>query len=577
MRMTQALIRTMKETPSDADIPSLIFGLRSSIINKLGSGLYTLLPLGLKVVRKIETIIREEMDKSGAQELLLPILSPAELWQESGRWDIYGKELMRIQDRHDRDFALGPTHEEIITHLVRSLVKSYKELPLNLYQIQTKFRDEIRPRFGVMRAREFVMKDAYSFHRNEESLRETYQVMFDTYTRIFKRCGLKFKPVLADSGAIGGDVTHEFTVLAQTGESVILYCEDNSCGYAASSEYATGNIAPFTENTLKSADSMEKIHTPNLKTVDEVSAFFKVQPQTLIKTLLYKINDTVTAVLVRGEREVNEAKLQKAFTTPFVELADEKTVNSVTNAAVGFAGPVGLSIPVYADFSLKTLDAGITGANETNYHYKNVVLNRDFSINSFIDVSTALAGDSCIKCGKSLAVCRGIEVGQVFQLGTKYSKAMNATFHDENGEEKPFIMGCYGIGVTRTAGAAIEQSHDKDGIIWPYSIAPYHIIILPLNMNESGIVECAEQLYSQLTQDGYEVLLDDRDLRPGVKFKDADLIGIPIKIVIGKSFLNDKTVEVKKRIDGTTVQATIDHLPVTIRQIVNELKADVYE
>lgn len=571
MRMSRAFIPTVKETPADADIISIQLAIRAGMIRKLGAGIYTYLPLGLKVIRKVEEIIREEMNRAGAQELLMPILSPAELWRESGRWDVYGKELMRIKDRHNREFALGPTHEEIITDLVRTQLKSYKELPVNLYQIQTKFRDEIRPRFGVMRAREFVMKDAYSFHTDAESLKETYDTMFETYSRIFKRCGLRFKPVLADSGAIGGDVTHEFCVIADSGESLVLYCDDDSCGYAASSEFATGIIAPRPHDALSADDPIEEVHTPNLKTVEEVAGFFKVKPHYLIKTLLYKVDEKIVAVLCRGDREINDAKLQHQFKTPFVELADEQSVMKATGAAVGFAGPVGLSVPVYADVSLENVPVGITGANKTDYHIKNVVQGRDFKIEEYVDVSSAQADDGCPWCKKPLKQCKGIEVGQVFQLGTKYSESLNATYHDEHGKEIPFVMGCYGIGVTRTVGAAIEQSHDKDGIVWPYSIAPYHVMILLLNANDESLKSKAEELYGQLQSDGYDVLYDDRDVRPGFKFKDADLLGIPIKIVIGKSFASEGLIEVKKRVDGQMFKVTPDELPALLESLKKEL------
>ncbi len=572
--MSKAFIPTVKETPADAEIISHKLMIRAGLMRKLGAGIYTYLPMGLKVIRKVEQIVREEMNKAGAQELLMPILSPAELWIESGRWNVYGKELMRIKDRHDREFALGPTHEEIITDLVRSQVKSYKELPLNLYQIQTKFRDEIRPRFGVMRAREFVMKDAYSFHKDKESLNECYQQMFDTYTRIFKRCGLKFKPVLADSGAIGGDLTHEFAVLADSGESVIFYCEDDKCGYAASSDFASGTISEFKEIILDENSCIEKVSTPGLKTVDEVSSFFKVKPECLIKTLIYNVNDSIVAILIRGDREINEIKLQKYFKNPFVQLADEGAIKKVTGANVGFAGPVGLSIPIYADLSIKDLKVGITGANDTDHHYKNVVLGRDYNPKEYIDVAMAKQGDGCPNCGKTLKECRGIEVGQVFQLGLKYSNALSATYHDENGDEKPYIMGCYGIGITRTVAASIEQSHDKDGIIWPYSIAPYQIIVLTLNPAETAIAQMGEKVYQELSDLGFEVLLDDRDLRPGFKFKDADLIGIPIKIIIGKTYVEDGLIEVKKRINGESFKVKREDLLVLINKIIDDLKTN---
>lgn len=574
MKMSKALIPTVKETPADAEIVSHKLMIRAGLMRKLGAGIYTYLPLGLKVIRKVENIVREEMDKAGAQELLMPILSPAELWLESGRWNVYGKELMRIKDRHDREFALGPTHEEIITDLVRSLIKSYKELPLNLYQIQTKFRDEIRPRFGVMRAREFVMKDAYSFHKDKESLNKCYWQMFDTYTRIFKRCGLKFKPVLADSGAIGGDLTHEFTVLADSGESLIFYCEDNGCGYAASSDFASGIIPEITEDCFDSNSAVEKAHTPALKTVEEVSAFFKVKPECLIKTLIYNIDGSPVAILIRGDREINEIKLQKFFNNPLVQLAGEDIIKKVTGANVGFAGPVGLKIPVYADNSIKSVKIGITGANETDYHYKNVVLGRDYLPGEYADLAIAQAGDACPGCRKPLKECRGIEVGQVFELGTKYSKALSAMYHDENGEEQPFVMGCYGIGITRTVAAAIEQSYDKDGIIWPYSIAPYQVIILTLNPAETAIAGMGEKVYNELSGMGFEVLLDDRDMRPGFKFKDADLIGIPIKVIIGKSYIEEGLLEVKKRKDGESFKVKEEELLDLINKIADELKTN---
>jgi prolyl-tRNA synthetase len=573
--MTRAFIPTVKETPADAEVISHQLMIRAGMMRKLGAGIYTYLPFGLKVIRKVEQIIREEMNRAGAQELLMPILSPAELWMESGRWNVYGKELMRIKDRHNREFALGPTHEEIITDLVRTQIKSYRELPVNLYQIQTKFRDEIRPRFGVMRAREFVMKDAYSFHTDEASLKETYDIMFETYKRIFTRCGLKFKPVLADSGAIGGDTTHEFSVLADSGESALFYCQDDSCGYAASSEFATGIIPAMEYSALSVDNPMEKINTPNLKTVDEVSDFFGVAKHYLIKTLLYVVEDKVVAVLSRGDREINEAKLQRYFKTPFVELAGEQQVVSATNASVGFAGPVGLSVPVYADISLKDMPVGITGANETDYHLKNVVCGRDYTINEYIDVSMTVCADGCPWCKKPLQECRGIEVGQVFQLGKKYSKALNATYHDEQGNELPFVMGCYGIGVTRTVAAAIEQSHDKDGIIWPYSIAPYHVIILLLNIDETSVRQQAEVIYTELQELGYDVLLDDRDVRPGFKFKDADLLGIPIKIVLGKSFSSEGLIEVKKRSDGMMFKIKPEELPALLDNLRREMDVTV--
>ncbi len=574
MRMTQGLIPTIKETPSDAEIVSHKLMIRAGMMRKLGAGIYNYLPLGLKVIRKVEQIVREEMNNIGAQEILMPILSPSELWKESGRWDVYGKELMRIKDRHDREFALGPTHEEIITDIARSEIKSYRELPVNLYQIQTKFRDEIRPRFGVMRAREFIMKDAYSFHPSKKSLKDYYRVMYATYTRIFRRCGLNFKAVLADSGAIGGDLTHEFLVLADSGESLLFYCEHDGCGYAATSESAMGVIAPKGYDSLNPQGDIEKIKTPNIKTVEDVADFFGVNSYCLIKTLIYNVDDKNVAVLLRGDREVSDPKLQKYFDTPFVELADEETVKNITGADVGFAGPVNLSIPVYADLSLKEMKVSITGANCTDYHFKNVLPDRDFEVADYIDVAVAKAEDGCPKCSNPLSECRGIEVGQIFQLGEKYSKSLCATYTTKNGDEKNFVMGCYGIGITRTVASAIEQSHDENGIVWPYSIAPYHLTILVMNVNDKEIKDMAEILYTDLTDDGYDVLLDDRDATPGFKFKDADLIGTPLKIILGKSYKKEGLIEIKKRIDGETYKVKKDELKSTLRKIVEDLKKD---
>ncbi len=546
MRWTEAFIPTLKEDPAEAEIVSHKLMIRSGMIRKLGAGVYTYLPLGWRTIRKVEQIVREEMNRVGAQELLLPILSPDELWIESGRWTEYGKELMRLKDRNERDFALGPTHEEVITNTVRGEVRSYRELPLCLYQIQTKFRDEPRPRFGVMRGREFTMKDAYSFHPDKECLDRYYKLMHEVYSRIFKRCGFTFRSVFADPGIMGGKVTHEFMVLASSGESVVVSCRDEKCGYAATEDTATGNISSpklsAKEGTLK------EVHTPGKKSVEEVTAFLKVKPESLIKTLIYNVAGDKVAVLIRGDRDVCEAKLKNALGTLEVELADETTIKQLTGAELGFAGPVGLSgVRIIADNTIKGMKNSVTGANKSDYHLTGVSDGRDFSVSEYCDLVAVREGDGCPECGKPLASHRGIEVGQIFKLGTKYSESMGATFSDEDGVSKPFVMGCYGIGITRTAAAAIEQHHDKDGIIWPMSVAPYQVEVIPMNVTDKEIMQVAEKLCNALLEMGIEVLLDDRDERPGVKFKDADLIGIPLRVVVGAKGLKSGKVEMKAR------------------------------
>jgi len=552
MLWTKAFIPTLKENPAEAEIVSHKLMIRAGMMRKLGAGIYTYLPLGWRTIRKVEQIVREEMDRAGAQELLLPILSPAELWRESGRWDEYGKELMRLKDRHDREFALGPTHEEVITHTVRGEVRSYQELPLCLYQIQTKFRDEVRPRFGVMRGREFTMKDAYSFHRDEESLNDYYKVMNEAYSRIFTRCGLSFRAVLADPGIMGGEVSHEFMVLASSGETVVISCPNEECGYAATTDTAVGN--PSIPTKLKEPmEQLREVHTPGQKTVEEVAAFLNVQPEKLIKTLIYNASGRRVAVLIRGDRDVNEAKLQKALRSHEVALADEETIKRVTGAPLGYAGPVKLAIPsgeirVIADkLTIKGICNGVTGANKADYHLMGVCDERDFEVDEWHDLLIVREGDKCPQCGKPLTAYRGIEVGQIFKLGKKYSESMGATFSDKNGVAKPFIMGCYGIGVTRTAAAAIEQHHDENGIMWPMSIAPYRVEIIPMNVSDEASMKVAGELYRTLNEKGIEVLLDDRDERPGVKFKDADLIGIPLRVVVGPKGLAQGKIEIKYR------------------------------
>ncbi len=569
MRWTQAFIPTLKEDPADAEISSHKLMVRAGLVRKLTSGVYTHLPLGLRAVKKVENIVREEMDRTGALETLLPILHPCELWKESGRWDVYGKELMRPVDRHGRETALGPTHEEVITDLVRREVRSYKELPVTFYQIQTKFRDEIRPRFGVIRSREFIMKDAYSFHEDEKSLRETYDVMHKAYTRIFERCGLRFTPVHADSGAIGGDVTHEFMVLAGAGESEVVSCD---CGYSATLE--RGETAPEKRGKkARGAKPLEKVHTPGLKTVEEVAAFLGLEPSSLIKTLLYEVEDEVVAALIPGDRELNEAKLRRVLKADIVTMCDAERIQEVTGGPLGFSGPVGLkNIRLIADPRIKNLQDFVVGANEADYHCVNANLERDFKVTDFADLVVAREGDPCIRCGKPVRLDRGIEVGQIFELGRKYSKKMSAKFLGRDGKEKEFVMGCYGIGITRTVAAVVEQNHDSDGIIWPLSVAPYEIEVLPVNVNDETIRATGEKLYEKLSSMEYEVLLDDRDQRPGFKFKDADLIGLPLRVVIGEKAMAEGKVEIHVRRTGETTRASIDEAPVKIKTLIDEGK-----
>lgn len=545
MRYSQAFIYTLRETPSEAEVPSHRLMLRTGMIQKVAAGIYSYLPLGWRSIRKLETIIRQEMDAKGAVELSMPAVQPAEIWQESGRWYEYGKELLRFKDRHDRDFCFGPTHEEVITTIVRSFIRSYRQLPLNLYQIQTKFRDEIRPRFGLMRGREFIMKDAYSFHATADSLDETYEKMREAYCRIFERCGLAYTMVEADTGPIGGSLSHEFMVLAQTGEDVVFQCQN--CGYGANAEKATPGPLPYPEEGEKEKP-LEKVHTPDMKTVEEVAAFLGVAPFKLIKTLLYETDKGYVAVLIRGDREVQEVKLKNFLSAQYVTLAGEDKIQEITGGPLGFSGPCGLKgIKILADHSLKGLTNGVTGANEKDYHYRHVNYPRDFTVDQWVDVALAQDGDPCPQCGQPLRLYRGIEVGHIFKLGTKYSKPMGCNFLDEKGQEVPMMMGCYGLGVGRTIAAAIEQSHDEKGIIWPKALAPYEVIILGLNPDDPQVVRASEALYGKLMDIGVEVLWDDRNERGGVKFHDADLLGMPLQIIVGSRGIAKKRVEIKIR------------------------------
>ena len=559
MKTSQLLIPTLREDPGEAETVSHRLMLRAGLIRKVAAGIYTYLPLGLRIIRKVEQIIREEMNRAGAQELLMPIASPAELWKETGRWDYYGKELLRFKDRHERDFCLGPTHEEVITDLFRREVRSYRQLPVNFYQIQTKFRDEIRPRFGVMRGREFIMKDAYSFDVDEAGAKLSYQKMYDAYTRIFTRCGLTFRAVEADTGLIGGDVSHEFMVLAETGEATVVYTDKGT--YAANLERA--EVPPPADADPSPLRPLAPVATPQRRTVEEVTAFLKVSPRQLVKTLLYTAEKDTVAVLIRGDHEVNEVKVARLLGVNEVQLATPEKVKELTGAPPGFAGPVGLKARILADHAVKGMKNFVVGANQPDTHYVDANLDRDFSVDRFADLRNAQAGDPSPRGDGALVVAKGIEVGQVFLLGTKYSQKMNATILDDQGKERLAIMGCYGIGVGRTAAAAIEQNHDERGIIWPYPIAPFHLHLLPVSQSEKT-AQATAALYDALQAAGFEVLWDDREERAGVKFNDADLIGAPFQVVVGDKGLADGVVEIKVRRTGAKSRIApaeiVDHL-----------------
>ena len=544
MKFSQLLAPTLKEDPADAEVASHKLLVRAGMIRQVARGIYDFLPLGLRAVRRVETIVREEMNRAGAQEILMPAVCPAELWQESGRWQKYGPELLRLKDRHDRDFCFGPTHEEVVTDIVRREVRSYRQLPLNLYQIQVKFRDEVRPRFGLMRGREFLMKDGYSFHTSEEDCRREYDNMFEAYSRVFRRCGLTFRPVEADTGAIGGSRSHEFQVLAESGEDAIASCP--KCHYAANVEKAEARAEPA---TARSGRALEKVATPAKRTVEEVSAFLGAAPDRFVKTLVYVTDAGEPVVaLVRGDRTLSEAKLKNAVGAVAVTLADETTVERVTGAPVGFAGPVGLGARIIADTMLRGTRDAVTGANEADQHFVGFDLERDATKVELADLVAVAVGDRCARCGEGhFEIHRGIEVGQVFYLGKKYSEPLKATFLDAAGAEQTIEMGTYGIGITRTVAAAIEQNHDENGIIWPLPIAPAPVIVVPVNRTDEAVFGTAERIYKELIGRGVETILDDRDERPGVKFKDADLLGIPLRITVGPKALARGNVEVKER------------------------------
>lgn len=575
MRFSQGLINTTKEIPSEAEIVSHQLMLRAGMIKKLAAGVYMYLPLGYRVIRKVEKIIREEMNRAGALEVHLPVLCPSELWQESGRWSLYGPELMRLHDRHSREFCLGPTHEEVITDLVRREVRSYRQLPLNLYQIQTKFRDEIRPRFGLMRGREFIMKDAYSFDRDDAGADINYQKMKETYQNIFRRCGLMFKAVEADTGAIGGNFSHEFMVLADSGEDRIASC--SQCEYGSNVEKATYALPleppENSDGPLQNSSwqELKSVSTPDLTSVRDVASFLGVSPAQIVKTLLVKIDGTPAAVLMRGDHELNEIKLKNVTAAVEISMADQETIESVTGGSVGFSGPVGLeNVRILADYSVRDLVNFVAGANQKDTHLINVNWGRDCPRPEFFDLRVVQEGDPCPRCSGPMKISQGIEVGHIFKLGTKYSKSLKATYLDQNGEEKIIVMGCYGIGVGRTMSASIEQNHDNDGIIWPMPIAPYQVIVLPTDTTDKNIKDTAEAIYQGLLAAGIEVIIDDREERPGVKFKDSDLLGIPLRITIGSKSLKQNLVEIRIRKTGQIIQVPKDEYRQKVQQLIDE-------
>ena len=568
MRTTNLYAPTLRQTPAEAEVVSHQLMMRAGMIRKAAGGVYTYLPLAWRVLRKIEQIIREEMDAAGGQEIAMPIMQPSELWKETGRWAVYGEEMFRLKDRHDREFCLGPTHEEMVTSLVRDEVRSYKQLPLMLYQIQNKYRDEIRPRFGLMRGREFIMKDLYSFDKDEEGLNLSYKKMYDAYTKIFTRCGLEFRPVEADNGAIGGGHSHEFTVLADAGESNIAYC--SSCDYAASDEKAELTVIKAPEEEQL---PLEKVATPDAKTIELVADYLQVPVAKTIKAVAFQTEkDELILTFVRGDHEVNDVKVINAVGAIDLHMADESAITAAGGVA-GFMSPIGIKkgTKIVVDSTVMEMYNAVAGANEVDVHYKNVNPKRDFGEVIVTDIRMIQEGDACPRCGKPVKMTRGIEAGQVFTLGTKYSEALQATFLDENGKEKPLIMGCYGIGVSRTMAAAIEQNNDEYGIIWPRAIAPYEVLVVPVNAKTPEQLALAEEIYTELQQAGADVLLDDRKERAGVKFKDADLIGYPLRVTIGPRALEEDQIEVKIRKNGETYNFTREEYKEKVLELLKTL------
>lgn len=569
MRVSKMYAPTLREVPSEAEIASHQLLLRAGFMRKSTNGMYTYLPLAWRVIRKIEAIIREEMEEKGAQEIMMPIMQPAEIWQESGRWGAYGAEMIRLKDRHGHEYCLGPTHEEMVTTVVKSDVRSYRQLPLNLFQIQDKFRDERRPRFGLMRSRDFIMKDGYSFDRDEAGLDASYQAMYDAYTNIFNRCGLNFRPVEADSGAIGGNGSHEFMVLAESGEAEIVYCSE--CEYAADIEKAELHTieAPAEEEKV-----VKKIATPNCKTIEAVCSFLNIPVDHSMKAVAFQSEKGLILCFVRGDHEVNEIKVVNTVGVTEVEMADPELLAKCGTVG-GYMGPVGLDakkVIIVVDQSVMKMHNVCCGANEEGYHLVNVNPGRDFTPTFVADIRLMAEGDPCPHCGAPVKKARGIEVGQVFKLFTKYSKAMHATYLDENGKEQPMVMGCYGIGVGRTMAAAVEQNNDKDGMIWPVAIAPYEVLVVPVNVKDEASTAKAEEIYAALQKAGVETVIDDRKERPGVKFKDADLIGYPIRVVVGPKTLTTGELEVKIRRSGEVKMLPLDSDYIaTIKEMLQNL------
>jgi prolyl-tRNA synthetase len=568
-RHSQFFIPTVKEIPAEAEIVSHQLMLRAGMIRKLTAGIYTYLPYGLLAIKNTETIVREEMDRAGAIELLLPGVQPGDLWMESGRWDYYGPELLRFKDRHKRESCLGPTHEEVITDLARREIHSYKQLPINLYQIQTKFRDEIRPRFGIMRAREFIMKDAYSFDIDDEGSNLSYEKMYAAYEAIFKRCGLKFRAVEADTGPIGGSFSHEFMVLSNSGEDDIVSCQD--CKYASNLEKAEVEVRESGPKNIEKEEDLQIVDTPEMRTIVEVTKFLSIGPEKLVKTLIYQTEHGPIAALVRGDHDLNETKLRNVLNVQELTMADPETVFDVTGAPMGFAGAIGLKVRVFSDFAIREMKNMVMGANTADKHVLNVNEGRDFQVEQYADLRMITSSDPCPRCGGKLVFGKGIEVGQVFKLGTKYSTALKANFLDKNGRETPIIMGCYGIGIGRVVAAIIEQNRDENGIIFPISISPFEVIILPLEIHEASVRKVAENLYQHLSNLGLAVFLDDRDERPGFKLKDADLLGIPVRATVSLRTLKSDSIEIKLRSNPDLRLLSIDKTPEAIKEVVKSL------
>ena len=568
MKWSQTFIPTLKENPSDAEVESHKLMIRSGMIRKLSAGVYSYLPHGTRILNKVINIIRDEMDKSGAIELFLPALQPLTLIELSGRIDVFGDDLLRMKDRHKRDMALSPTHEEVITDLVKNEVSSYKQLPLILYQIQTKFRDEARPRFGVLRSKEFLMKDAYSFDIDTDSLNKSYQKMYDTYCRIFERCKLDYLAVEADSGAMGGDVSHEFMIPNENGEDVIVKCRN--CDYSANMEKAESS--PIESKDDITLEELKEVSTPEMTTIKEVSDFLGIEPDKMVKTLIYTHNSGNVAVLVRGDHDVNESKLAKVISGGEITLADEDAVVKLTNSPVGFAGPIGLKTQVIADQAVSMMMNCVVGGNKADTHIINANQGRDFNIDMVTDIRYVTEGDRCPKCNDALDISHGIELGHVFKLGTRYSDSLGAKFLDSNGKEQPIIMGSYGIGVNRILAATIEKSHDSNGIIWPLPLAPYEVLVVPINIKDDVIMDTATKIYDDLCEEGVEVLLDDRDQRPGFKFKDADLIGVPIRITVGKRLKETGELEIKLRSKDEVFYSKPENIITEIKNFMDSLK-----